>query len=97
VEARSGLTYQFSNIVLGLEWDIDWAGNNDTTNSGIGIPGIGPIQVSSNNGRITTLAARFGSDVRQLALLGQSWRRLGRQQQRDYYQRDDRRFGRHSR
>ena len=95
MEARSGLTYQFSNIVLGLEWDIDWAGNNDTTNSGIGIPGIGPIKVSSNNGRITSLAARFG--VTYDSWLFSGWRRLGRQQQRDYYQRDDRRFGRHSR
>src|SRR5262249_45384506 len=55
-----GFNYQFSNIVLGVEWDIDWVGNNDNTNSGIGVLGIGPIQVSSNNGWITTLAGRFG-------------------------------------
>jgi outer membrane immunogenic protein len=57
---QAGFNYQFSNIVLGVEWDIDWAGNNDNTNSGISVSGIGPIQVSSNNGWITTLAGRFG-------------------------------------
>jgi hypothetical protein len=59
-----GFNYQFSNIVLGVEWDIDWVGNNDNTNSGIGVPGIGPLQVSSINGWITTLAARFGVTYR---------------------------------
>ena len=57
---QAGFNYQFGNIVLGVEWDIDWVGNNDATNSGIGIAGIGPIQVRSNNGWITTLAGRFG-------------------------------------
>jgi outer membrane immunogenic protein len=55
-----GFNYQISNLVLGVEWDIDWIGNNDNTNSGIAVLGIGPIQVSSNNGWITTLAGRFG-------------------------------------
>src|SRR5262245_32775085 len=55
-----GFNYQFSNIVLGVEWDFDWAGNNDKTVSGIVAPGIGGIQVSSNNGWITTVAGRFG-------------------------------------
>src|SRR5262245_26570270 len=49
-----GFNYQFSNIVLGVEWDFDWAGNNDNTISGIVAPGIGGIQVISNNGWITT-------------------------------------------
>ena len=56
-----GFNYQFSNVVLGVEWDIDWIGNNNNiTNNGISVPGIGPARVSSNNGWITTLAARFG-------------------------------------
>jgi outer membrane immunogenic protein len=55
-----GFNYQFNNIVLGVEWDFDWAGNNDNTVSGIVAPGIGGIQVTSNNGWITTVAARFG-------------------------------------
>ena len=60
-ELQVGFNYQFSNVVLGVEWDIDWIGNNNNiTNNGISVPGIGPARVSSNNGWITTLAARFG-------------------------------------
>jgi outer membrane immunogenic protein len=55
-----GFNYQFSNFVLGVEWDFDWAGNNNNTGNGVLIPGVGTIQATSNNGWITTLAARFG-------------------------------------
>ena len=55
-----GFNYQFGYGVLGVEWDFDWAGNNNNTGNGILIPGIGTIQATSNNGWITTVAARFG-------------------------------------
>jgi outer membrane immunogenic protein len=56
-----GFNYQFGYGVLGLEWDFDWAANNNgNTGNGVLIPGIGTIQATSNNGWITTLAARFG-------------------------------------
>ena len=55
-----GFNYQFGYGVLGVEWDFDWAGNNNNTGNGILIPGIGTIQATFNNGWITTVAARFG-------------------------------------
>src|SRR6266540_3652446 len=54
-----GFNWQVSNIVLGLEWDIDGAANNNNTGT-VFIPTVGTIQVTSNNRWITTLAARFG-------------------------------------
>jgi outer membrane immunogenic protein len=56
-----GFNYQFSNIVLGVESDFDWAGNNNNTGNGIVVPGInGIVQVTSSNRWVTTVAARFG-------------------------------------
>jgi len=55
-----GFNAQFSNVVLGVEWDFDWAGNNNNTGNGVFIPGRGLFVVTSNNRFITTLAARFG-------------------------------------
>jgi outer membrane immunogenic protein len=54
-----GFNYQINNFVLGVESDFDWSGSNHTGN-GVLIPGVGTIQVTSNNNWITTLAARFG-------------------------------------
>ena len=54
-----GFNWQVSNIVLGLEWDIDGATDNNNTGT-VFIPTVGTIQVTSNNRWITTLAARFG-------------------------------------
>jgi outer membrane immunogenic protein len=54
-----GFNWQVSNFVLGFEWDIDGAANNNNTGT-VFIPTIGTIQVTSNNRWITTLAARFG-------------------------------------
>src|SRR5262249_38610029 len=54
-----GFNWQVSNFVLGVEWDIDRAANNNNTGTGF-IPGLGTIQVTSKNGGITALAARFG-------------------------------------
>jgi outer membrane immunogenic protein len=55
-----GYNAQFNNVVLGVEWDFDWAGNNNNTGNGVFIPGHGLLVVSSNNRFISTLAARFG-------------------------------------
>jgi outer membrane immunogenic protein len=55
-----GYNAQFSNVVLGVEWDFDWTGHNNNTGNGVFIPGRGLLVVTSNNRFITTLAARFG-------------------------------------
>ena len=55
-----GFNAQFSSLVLGVEWDFDWAGNNNNTGNGVVIPGSGNFVLTSNNRWITTLAARFG-------------------------------------
>jgi len=58
-----GFNYQFSNFVLGVEGDFDWASNTNNTaaaGNGVLVPGGGAIHVTSNNRWITTLAARFG-------------------------------------
>ena len=54
-----GVNYQFSNIVLGAEWDFDWT-SLDATGNGRFVPGIGTLQESANTRWISTLAARFG-------------------------------------
>jgi outer membrane immunogenic protein len=60
-----GCNYQFNNpgFVIGVEGDFDWVGNNNNGRT-VGVP-VGPragdvIQVTSNDTRIATLAARFG-------------------------------------
>src|SRR5262244_900887 len=57
-----GFNWQVSNFVLGFEWDIDGAANNNNTGI-VFIPAVGTIQVTSNNRWITTLAARFGGSL----------------------------------
>src|SRR5262245_11026482 len=57
--AQLGFNWQVSNFVLGFEWDIDGAANNNNTGT-VFVPALGTIQVTSNNRWITTLAARFG-------------------------------------
>ncbi len=54
-----GVNYQFSNIVLGAEYDFDWTSLNATGN-GRFVPGVGTLQGSANTRWISTLAARFG-------------------------------------
>src|SRR5947209_16923728 len=54
-----GFNWQVSNFVLGFQWDIDGAANNNNTGT-VFVPALGTIQVTSNNRWITTLAARFG-------------------------------------
>jgi outer membrane immunogenic protein len=55
-----GLNYQFSNFVLGVEGDFDWAANNNNRGSGVVIPNVGTFQATSNDTWIATVAARFG-------------------------------------
>jgi outer membrane immunogenic protein len=53
-----GFNYQFSNIVLGVEWDFDWTSLN-ATGSGRSTP-IGFLQASADTRWVSTLAGRFG-------------------------------------
>jgi outer membrane immunogenic protein len=55
-----GANVQFGNFVLGAEWDFDWAANNNNTTSGVFVPAVGTLVVTSNDRWISTLAARFG-------------------------------------
>jgi len=35
-----GFNYQFGYGLIGLEWDFDWAANNNNTGNGVLIPGV---------------------------------------------------------
>jgi len=54
-----GYNWQVGSAVLGVEADFDGVANNNNTGT-VFIPALGPIQVTSNNTWITTVAARFG-------------------------------------
>ena len=54
-----GYNWQVGYAVLGIEADFDGAANNNNTGT-VFLPAVGPVQVTSNNRWITTLAARFG-------------------------------------
>src|SRR5215469_4753719 len=54
-----GYNWQVNYFVLGVEADFDGVANNNNTGT-VFIPALGPIQVTSNNTWITTVAARFG-------------------------------------
>jgi len=53
-----GYNWQFGYGVLGIEADFDGVANSN--NTGTVFTGFGPVQVTSNNRWITTVAARFG-------------------------------------
>src|SRR6516164_6857402 len=53
-----GFNYQFTNIVLGVEWDFDGT-SLDATGNGVSTR-IGFLQGSANTRWVSTLAARFG-------------------------------------
>jgi len=55
-----GGNYQIGNFVLGIEGTFDWAANNNNSTTGTVVPGIGTIQVASNDTWISTLAGRLG-------------------------------------
>jgi outer membrane immunogenic protein len=54
-----GYNWQFGYGLLGIEADFDGVANNNNTGT-VFIPALGPVQVTSNNRWITTVAARFG-------------------------------------
>jgi outer membrane immunogenic protein len=56
-----GFNYQFTNIVLGVEWDFDWT-SLDAIGNGVSTR-IGFLQASANTRWVSTLAARFGVAV----------------------------------
>ena len=59
-----GFNYQVNNFVFGVEGDADWVSHNSNNGVGVVVPGIvGPLQVTSNNTWISTIAARFGIAV----------------------------------
>jgi outer membrane immunogenic protein len=56
-----GFNYQFPmGVVIGAEWQFDWLPNASNTGNGTAIPGVGTIQVTSNNRWVTDVAARLG-------------------------------------
>jgi outer membrane immunogenic protein len=55
-----GLNVQLSEVVVGIEGDFDGVANNHSAGTGIAIPAVGTIQVSSSERWISTAAARFG-------------------------------------
>lgn len=67
-----GFNYQINNFVLGAEGDFDWAANNNNSGTGVVIPNVGTIRVTSNNRWISTLAARFGVAVDRLLFYGKA-------------------------
>lgn len=57
---EAGFNYQMGNFVVGVEGDYDWASNiHNGANLALATP-IGPLQVTTNNKWVSTLAARFG-------------------------------------
>jgi outer membrane immunogenic protein len=73
---QGGCNYQFSNpgFVVGVEGDFDWVGNNGngrTVTIPAGFPRAGDvINLTSNDTRIATLAARFGYGVDRALFYG---------------------------
>ena len=67
-----GFNYQVNNFVLGAEGDFDWAAKNSNTGTGVFIPTVGTIGVTSNNRWISSLAARFGVAVDRLLFYGKA-------------------------
>lgn len=66
-----GGNYQIGQFVIGGEWDFDWAANNNN-NAGTTIPGVGNINVTSNDRFITTVAARFGWAIDRWLVYGKA-------------------------
>ena len=54
-----GANYQVNWAVFGVEADFDWLANNHNSSNAV-VTAIGPLQFSTNDRWITTLAARFG-------------------------------------
>jgi len=56
---QAGFNYQIGGFVIGVEGNSDWA-VNQITSGGVSTP-VGTIQATSNDTRITTVAARAGA------------------------------------
>jgi outer membrane immunogenic protein len=68
-----GFNYQMRNLVLGIEWDFDWA-SIDRTHSGLFLAGA--YQASADTDWITTLSARVGLTVERWLMfvkIGGGW------------------------
>jgi len=66
-----GANYQIGSFVIGGEWDFDWAANNNG-GTGVAIPAVGTVVVTTNNHWITTVAARFGYAFDHVLLYGKA-------------------------
>src|SRR3979490_1029701 len=69
---QAGFNYQFSNFVIGVEGDFDWAANNNNTGVGVVVPGVGTIQVTGNNRWISTIADRVGRAYGRVLFYGKA-------------------------
>jgi outer membrane immunogenic protein len=70
-----GFNYQFSNLVVGLEGDFDWASNNNTSNNVViaGPLGLGhTFAAGINNGWITLFTGRLGVAFDRVLLYGKA-------------------------
>jgi outer membrane immunogenic protein len=68
-----GFNYQFSNLVVGVEGDFDWAANNNKTGTGVLVPALGStFRVTSNDRWVSTAAARFGVAVDRVLFYGKA-------------------------
>jgi outer membrane immunogenic protein len=53
-----GANYQINWLVIGGEADFDWLANDHNSSNTVFVPGVGALQVSTNDRWITTVAAR---------------------------------------
>jgi outer membrane immunogenic protein len=68
---QAGANYQAGNFVFGVEGTFDWAANNNNTSiSGILVPAVGTVQVTSNTKWMTTVAGRLGVAFDRVLLYG---------------------------
>jgi outer membrane immunogenic protein len=66
-----GFNYQISNLVLGIEGDVDWT-SLSATGSGVLNPGGATLQASANTNWVSTLAGRFGVAFDQMLVYGKA-------------------------
>ena len=68
---QAGFNYEFSNLVLGVEGDVDWT-SLSATGSGVFVPGVGTLQASAKTNWVSTLAARFGVAFDRVLVYGKA-------------------------
>ena len=66
-----GFNYEFSNLVLGVEGDVDWT-SLSATGGGVFVPGVGTLQASANTNWVSTLAGRFGVAFDRVLVYGKA-------------------------